>query len=59
SEVKREERKELFTFMELLPERGFADVPDPYYSGNFDYVYELVEAGCRQLLTKIKTDLSL
>lgn len=59
SEVKREERKELFTFMELLPERGFADVPDPYYSGNFDYVYELVVAGCRQLLTKIKTDLSL
>lgn len=59
SETKFDARKQLFTFMELLPERGIADVPDPYYSGNFDYVYELVEAGCRQLLLKIKSDLSL
>lgn len=52
-------REQLFTFMELLPDHGVKDVPDPYYSGNFSYVYELVDAGCRQLLTKIKTDLSL
>ena len=30
------------------------DVPDPYYSGNFDYVYELVEDGCRGLLAAIR-----
>lgn len=29
------------------------DVPDPYYEGNFDRVYELVEAGCRGLLDHI------
>jgi protein-tyrosine phosphatase len=29
------------------------DVPDPYYTGSFDYVYELVEAGCRGLLAMI------
>ncbi|GGF89966.1 low molecular weight protein-tyrosine-phosphatase [Paenibacillus abyssi] len=51
-------KAEVFKFMDLLPERGFADVPDPYYSGNFEEVYELVEAGCLRLLEKIKADLS-
>lgn len=32
------------------------DVPDPYYSDNFDYVYRLVEDGCRGLLSRIRTD---
>lgn len=31
-----------------------SDVPDPYYSGGFDYVYELVEDGCRGLLAAIR-----
>lgn len=30
------------------------DVPDPYYTGLFDYVYELVEEGCRGLLAMIR-----
>ena len=30
------------------------DVPDPYYSGGFDRVYRLVEAGCRGLLQHIR-----
>lgn len=46
----------VFAFMQLLPERGIADVPDPYYSGNFDEVYELVEAGCKVLLERIKEE---
>jgi protein-tyrosine phosphatase len=29
------------------------DVPDPYYSGGFDYVYELVRSGCQGLLAHI------
>ena len=33
---------------------NFSDVPDPYYEGGFDYVYELVEAGCRGLLAHIR-----
>ncbi|MEK3881312.1 low molecular weight protein-tyrosine-phosphatase [Paenibacillus sp. PL2-23] len=48
----------VFTFMELLPQRGVLDVPDPYYDGNFDYVYELVEAGCKALLERIKADMA-
>lgn len=50
-------KEQLFTFMELLPKQGIQDVPDPYYTGNFDYVYELVEAGCQALLIKIKADM--
>ncbi|RJE90190.1 low molecular weight phosphotyrosine protein phosphatase [Paenibacillus sp. 1011MAR3C5] len=49
----------VFTFMELLPDRGVVDVPDPYYEGNFDYVYELVNEGCHALLDKIKADIGL
>lgn len=34
------------------------DVPDPYYTGDFDETYELVNEGCRKLLEKIKKDLN-
>src|SRR5688572_19455916 len=30
------------------------EVPDPYYTGEFDYVYELVVAGCQGLLDHIR-----
>ncbi len=30
------------------------DVPDPYYSDNFDYAYRLVEDGCYGLLETIR-----
>ena len=30
------------------------DVPDPYYSGGFEHVYELIEAGCRGLLMTLQ-----
>ncbi|EMT50616.1 MULTISPECIES: low molecular weight protein-tyrosine-phosphatase [Brevibacillus] len=41
----------LMDFAAHLPER---DVEDPYYTGRFEYVYQLVEAGCRGLLEEIK-----
>lgn len=47
-------RSEVIRFLSLLPERGLVDVPDPYYSGNFDEVYELVQAGCEKLLAYAK-----
>ncbi|WP_028610682.1 low molecular weight protein-tyrosine-phosphatase [Paenibacillus harenae] len=55
-EAQAPERK-LFTFMELLPDKGIKDVPDPYYDGNFPYVYELVEGGCKELLKRVQADL--
>lgn len=31
------------------------EVPDPYYTGNFEYVYRLVEDGCQGLLAHIRS----
>ncbi len=42
--------------LDFAPQVGFKDVPDPYYSGNFEEVFSLVEAGCRGLLQQIRTD---
>lgn len=39
-----------------LENDGIHDVPDPYYSGNFDYVYQLVEDGARGLLEMIREE---
>lgn len=47
-------KAEIIRFLLLLPEKGMADVPDPYYSGNFDEVYEMVKDGCVKLLEKVK-----
>jgi protein-tyrosine phosphatase len=35
-------------------QRNGLDVPDPYYTGNFEYVYQLVEESCRNLLATIR-----
>ena len=43
----------VYRLMEFAGEGYPADIPDPYYDGNFMYVYELVEAGCRGLLAAI------
>lgn len=51
-------KAEVMLFLSLLPERGLKDVPDPYYTGNFDEVYELVSEGCRRLLEKVKQRLA-
>lgn len=32
------------------------NVPDPYYTGDFNYTYELVSEGCKELLKVIKKD---
>jgi len=39
--------------MEYAPAAGVLDVPDPYYTGEFGEVYEMVEQACRGLLEHI------
>lgn len=43
-----------FLLLEFADREGILDVPDPYYVGNFEYVYQLVEDGCRGLLEAIR-----
>ena len=50
-------RARVMTFMELVRDAQSPDVPDPYYTGNFEEVYELVEKGCEELLRRIREEL--
>ncbi|MCT2534439.1 low molecular weight phosphotyrosine protein phosphatase [Aquibacillus koreensis] len=44
--------KRLMDYVENPKEKN---VPDPYFTNNFEYTYELVDEGCKQLLKQIKT----
>jgi protein-tyrosine phosphatase len=44
----------LFRLLDFASDVREKDVPDPYYNGNFETVYRLVEDGCRGLLTTIR-----
>lgn len=45
--------------LDYVPNVINKDVPDPYFTGNFQEVYELVKEGCENLLTHIKaTDIN-
>lgn len=40
--------------LDFTVDQGNKDVPDPYFTGNFDETYDLVKAGCQALLDHIK-----
>ena len=44
----------LSRLLDFASHAGEQDVPDPYYTGNFEYVYQLVSDGCRGLLETIR-----
>lgn len=44
----------LYRLLDFASQNEVRDVPDPYYSGNFEYVYQLVSDGCRGLLAAIR-----
>ena len=44
----------LAIFLSFAEDIDMRDVPDPYYSGRFEYVYGLVERGARALLDYIR-----
>lgn len=45
--------------LEFAPPGTPLNVPDPYYTGSFDLVYDLVTAGCKGLLVQIRQKESL
>ena len=44
---------QVFTLLEFIPKSEIKEVPDPYYTGNFEEVFELVTEGCHYLLNYI------
>ena len=48
--------RKVHRLLEFGPAGSPRDVPDPYYEGNFDGVYHLVDAGCRGLLAQIRAE---
>lgn len=40
--------------LDYVPEANQSDVPDPYYTGNFQEVYDLLTIGCERLLNEIR-----
>jgi protein-tyrosine phosphatase len=49
-----EQRASIRKLLEFAPNRAISDVPDPYYTGNFQEVYEMVEESCENLLAYIR-----
>lgn len=45
----------LIRLLDLLEEEN-KDVPDPFFTGDFEETYRLVTAGCQELLNKIKRE---
>lgn len=58
NELKRRFGRELHVYrlLDFVRESDSRDVPDPYYNGNFEHVYQLIEAGCYGLLEMIREE---
>jgi protein-tyrosine phosphatase len=48
-----EKTGEIARLLDFVENIDYEDVPDPYYTGNFQEVYELIHNGCQHLLTYI------
>ncbi|GAB4450302.1 MAG: low molecular weight protein-tyrosine-phosphatase [Anaerolineae bacterium] len=46
----------LLLLLDFAENTRLQDVPDPYYTGNFEEVFRLVESGCRGLLAHIRAE---
>lgn len=51
----RKDHPKVFRLLDLTDDKK--DVPDPYFTGDFQETYDLVIKGCEALLEKIKKDL--
>jgi protein-tyrosine phosphatase len=41
---------------DFVPNGDWTDVPDPYFTGNFQEVYDLITDGCKRLLARIRDE---
>ncbi|HEX8465862.1 MAG TPA: low molecular weight protein-tyrosine-phosphatase [Abditibacterium sp.] len=47
-------RAHVARLLDYLPAVADKNVPDPYFTGDFDFVYDLVQRGCAALLAEIR-----
>ncbi len=52
--LRRDTRAQVSLLLSHAPGLSVREVPDPYYTGGFDQVFDLVDAGCRGLLAHIR-----
>lgn len=51
-------RAHVARLLDFVPASQQKNVPDPYFTGDFDGVYDLVRAGCAHLLEHIRRELA-
>lgn len=54
--TRSEQINKIHKLLDFAQGSSAGDVPDPYYNGNFDYVYALVLDGCQGLLEYIRAE---
>lgn len=47
-------KTDIHRFVDFIPETEYKEVPDPYFTGDFEETYRLVEAGCRGIIRTLK-----
>lgn len=52
--LNKQNSEKIFRFLDLTHHKK--DVPDPYYTGDFQETFELVIDGCKALLNKIRQE---
>ncbi len=49
-------KRPIIRLTDLVPNTSYKEVPDPYYTGNFEEVYDLLTTGCQNLLETIRKE---
>lgn len=52
-----EVKSKIYKLLDFAPSYG-EDVPDPYYKDNFDYVFEMIQVACENLLEELEKTIS-
>ncbi|SMO37919.1 low molecular weight protein-tyrosine-phosphatase [Melghirimyces algeriensis] len=44
----------IYQFVRFIPETDYHEVPDPYFTGDFEETYRLVKAGCQGIIQTLR-----
>ncbi len=50
-------KSKIYKLLDFAPSYG-EDVPDPYYKNNFDYVFEMIQTACENLLEVLEKEIN-